>query len=78
LEAQRSALEKDKNAYLRGFGIALTYARLQDKEKTLEYLNKAYEQHEPQIAELKVRLPFAFLRDEPRFKELLRKVGLTE
>jgi len=78
LEAQRSALEKDKNAYLRGFGIALTYARLQDKEKTLEYLNKAYVQREPQMAELKVRPPFAFLREDPKFKELLRKIGLPE
>ena len=78
LEGQRSALEKDKNAYRRGFGIALTYARLQDKEKALEYLNKAFDQREPQMAEIKTRPPFAFLRDDPRFKELVRKVGIPD
>ncbi|MBP7415513.1 MAG: tetratricopeptide repeat protein [Pyrinomonadaceae bacterium] len=78
LDSQRSLLEKDKNAYLPAFRIAETYARLQDKDKAFEYLNKAYDQREPQIAELKIRLPFVFLRDDPRFKELVRKVGIPE
>jgi tetratricopeptide (TPR) repeat protein len=78
LDSQRLILEKDKNGYLPSFAIAINYARLQDKEKTLEYLNKAFDQREPQIAELKSRLPFAFLRDDPRFKELVKKVGIPE
>ena len=78
LDRQRTDLEKDKDAYLPGFAIAKNYARLQDKDKTFEYLNKAYEQREPQIAELKVDPPFRFLRDDPRFKELVRKVGLPQ
>ncbi|CAN5439182.1 hypothetical protein BH10ACI3_BH10ACI3_28840 [soil metagenome] len=78
LESQRAILEKDKNAYLPSFAIAFNYARLRDKEKTLEYLNKAYEQREPQIAEIKVDITFDFLRDDPRFKELVKKVGFPE
>ncbi|MBK9164791.1 MAG: tetratricopeptide repeat protein [Acidobacteria bacterium] len=78
LDSQRSSVEKDKNAYLPAFRIAETYARRQDKDKALEYLNKAYDQREPQIAELKIRLPFTFLRDDPRFKELVRRVGIPE
>ncbi|MBK6725005.1 MAG: hypothetical protein IPG58_17595 [Acidobacteria bacterium] len=78
LDSQRSSLEKDKNAYLPAFRIAETYARRQDKDKTFEYLNKAYEQREPQIAELKIRLPLSFLRDDPRFKELVKRVGIPE
>jgi TolB-like protein/Tfp pilus assembly protein PilF len=78
LDSQRSILEKDKNAYLPGFRIAIDYARLQDKDKTFEYLNKAYDQREPQISELKIRLPFSFLREDPRFKELVKKVGFPE
>jgi TolB-like protein/Tfp pilus assembly protein PilF len=78
LDSQKSILEKDKNAYLPGFRIAIDYARLQDKDKAFEYLNKAYDQREPQIAELKIRLPFNFLRDDPRFKELVKKVGFPE
>ena len=78
LDSQRSSLEKDKNAFLPAFRIAIDYARLQDKDKTFEYLNKAYDQREPQISELKIRLPFIFLRDDPRFKELVKKVGFPE
>jgi tetratricopeptide (TPR) repeat protein len=78
LDSQRSSLEKDKNAYLPAFRIAETYARLQDKDKTFEYLNKAYDQREPQIAELKIRVPFNSLRDDPRFKELVRRVGFPQ
>ncbi|MCC6329455.1 MAG: tetratricopeptide repeat protein [Acidobacteria bacterium] len=78
LDTQRSILEKDKNAYLPAFRIAEAYSRLGDKDKALEYLNKAYDQREPQIAELKIRLPLNVLRDEPRFKELVRKVGFPE
>jgi len=78
LNSQRSILEKDKNAYLPVFRIAEVYARLGDKDKAFEYLNKAYDQREPQIAELKIRLPLNFLRDDPRFKELVRRVGFPE
>ncbi|MBK7392146.1 MAG: tetratricopeptide repeat protein [Chloracidobacterium sp.] len=78
LDRQRSSLEKDKNAYLPAFRIAVDYARLGDKDKAFEYLNKAYDQREPQIAELKIRLPLSSLRDDPRYKELVRKVGFPE
>jgi Tfp pilus assembly protein PilF len=78
LNSQRSSLEKDKNAFLSAFRIAEVYARLGDKDKAFEYLNKAYDQREPQIAELKIRLPLKFLRDDPRFKELVKKVGIPE
>ncbi|QQS32323.1 MAG: tetratricopeptide repeat protein [Acidobacteriota bacterium] len=78
LDSQRSSLEKDKNAYLPAFRIAVDYARLGDKDKAFEYLNKAYDQREPQIAELKIRLPLSSLRDDPRFKELVRRVGIPE
>ena len=78
LDSQRSSLEKDKNAYLPAFRIAVDYARLGDKDKAFEYLNKAYDQREPHIAELKIRLPLSSLRDDPRFNELVRKVGFPE
>jgi TolB-like protein len=78
LDLRRTDLEKDKNSYLKSFEIALNYTRLQDKDKAFEYLNKAYEQREPQMAEIKVTPPFVFLRDDPRFKELVRQVGIPE
>ena len=78
LDGQKSILEKDKNAYLSSTGIARNYALLSDKDKTLEYLNKAYEQREPQMVEIKIDIPFIFMRDDPRFKDLLKRMGLSE
>ena len=78
LDEQKLVLEKDKNAYLPSFAIAHNYARLQDKDKSLEYLNKAYDQREPQMPYINIRAEFEFLRDDPRFKELVKKVGFPE
>ncbi len=71
-------LEKDKNAFIKYDPIASAYARMKDKEKTLEYLNKAYQQREPALVSLKRSPTFDFLRDEPEFQELLKKIGFPE
>jgi eukaryotic-like serine/threonine-protein kinase len=78
LDRKRTDLEKDKNAYLKSYEFSIKYVRLQDKDKAFEYLNKAYEQREPQMVEIKVLPPFKFLQDDPRFKELVKKVGIPE
>ncbi len=78
LEQQKSTLEKDKNAYVNSFGIAQIYAQLQDKDKTLEYLNKAFEDQSSGIPTIKTFPIFEFLRDDPRFKDLLKRMNLTE
>jgi len=78
LKSQKLVLEKDKNAYLPSFAIATNYARLRDKEKTLEYLDKAYDQREPQMPFNGIRAEFEFLRDDPRYKDLLKRMNLPE
>ncbi len=50
----------------------------QYKEKTLEYLNKAFEDRSADILRLRVEITFAFLRDDPRFKELAAKIAIPE
>ena len=71
-------LEKDKNAFIEYAPIARNYARMKDKEKTLEYLNKAYQQRETGLVSLKRNPVYGFLRDEPEFQELLKKIGFPE
>ena len=48
------------------------------KEKTIEYLTKAYDERDRLLTELKVNKPWDFVRDDPRFKELVKKVGIPE
>jgi len=51
-------------------------ALLGDKEQAFEYLNKAVEKRHSQMVMLNVEPAFDSLRDDPRFDELVRRVGL--
>ena len=48
------------------------------KETTIEYLNKAYDERDRLLLELKVNKTWDFVRDDPRFKELVKRVGIPE
>lgn len=78
LKAQKKVLEKDKNSYIKNEALAFAFAANQDKEKTLEYLKKAFEERDPQLITIKNSKFYDFLADEPRFKELVKEIGLPE
>jgi TolB-like protein/lipoprotein NlpI len=72
--------ERHKNAgasedYIPPGYLAWGYAMAGDKERSLLYLEKAYEQRDPTLANLKVDPGFDILRSDPRFTDLLHKVG---
>ena len=64
-----------KQRYVSPYFTAEVYAGLKDKEKTIEYLEKAYEDKSVWLVWLKVEEIFDFLRADPRFQELQRRVG---
>jgi hypothetical protein len=49
-----------------------------DKEQALVWLEKAYAQHSNELVSLKVNPGYDSLRNDPRFQDLLRHVGLTQ
>jgi len=55
---------------------AVLYTRLGKKDKALEQLEFAYEKREGELVYLKVNPRFDSLRSDPRFTELLKKMGL--
>jgi TolB-like protein/Tfp pilus assembly protein PilF len=57
--------------------LAVLYGALGDKEGAFASLNKAYADHDLQLQFLKVDPSYDRLRDDPRFQELLQKVGLA-
>ena len=56
--------------------IAAVHAALVQNETAFEWLDKAFEQHDPQLVSLKVDPAFDGLRADPHFADLVRRVGL--
>ena len=71
-------IEQIKRAEAKGvsnpFGVACLYARLGDKNKAFEFLEKAYQERNDLINELRVEPQLDPLRDDPRYADLVRRV----
>jgi TolB-like protein/DNA-binding winged helix-turn-helix (wHTH) protein len=59
------------------FSMARRYARLGDHNQAVSALEKAYEARLHSMASLKVEPSFDGLRQDPRFRDLVRRIGLT-
>ncbi len=57
------------------FGIAVIYTGLGRNEDALQWLSRAYAQDDPWLANLKIDPRLNPLHSDPRFQELLRKIG---
>ncbi len=57
---------------------AAFHAELGNKDKAFAELNKAYENRKSYVTLLKVDPRLDPLRDDPRFQELLRRVGFPQ
>jgi hypothetical protein len=55
--------------------IAVTYALIGNKELAIEWLETAYEVHDPGLPYLLLPI-FDSLCDDPRFQEIARKMNL--
>jgi Tfp pilus assembly protein PilF len=69
--------ERSKQQYISPLAFANVYASVGDKEQALEYLEKAYTERFPFLRGLKVGRPWDPLRSDPRFMDLLKRIGLT-
>src|SRR5215471_2169303 len=69
---------KRTKEYVSPAELAALYAGLDDKEGVLSSLERAYDAHDLQMQFLKVDPNLDGLRGEPRFQELVRRVGLPQ
>ena len=67
-----------KHRYVSPFYTALIYKGLRQKDQALKWLEKAYEGRDHWLETLKVHPWLDSLRADPRFIELVRKMGLEE
>jgi tetratricopeptide (TPR) repeat protein len=65
-----------EKTYVSPFSFAAVYAVLDEKDRAFEWLQKAYEERDHWLYGAKVTPHLDNLRPDPRFKELLKKMGL--
>jgi tetratricopeptide (TPR) repeat protein len=71
--------EWERNGPWHGYAyyIASNYARLGDCENALNWLERAYEMRSGMLIWLSVHFHFDPIRQDPRFADLLRRIGLA-
>jgi Tfp pilus assembly protein PilF len=74
--AELQSLSEHK--YVPATDTALIYAGLGEKDTSFVWLDKAYEEHSFTLSNLKVEPRFDSLRSDPRFADLLRRIGLAQ
>jgi len=75
--AERQALQSE-STYVNSKVIAALFAMVGEVELALDWLERAYDERIPLLILTAAEPDWDILRDEPRFQELLRKLGLPE
>ncbi len=57
------------------YNIARVYGAIDDKQRALEWLERAYREHNPDLIELTREPSFASLRSDAKFRELTERIG---
>jgi len=60
-----------------GQDVAAVYAGLREKDQAFAWLEKDFQSHNGQLARTRNFGPFESLRSDPRFADLLRRMGLN-
>jgi serine/threonine protein kinase/Flp pilus assembly protein TadD len=58
--------------------LSAVYVGLGDKDKAFEWLEKDFQARNGKLVEIRWQLQFEALRDDPRFKDLLKRMNLPE
>jgi TolB-like protein/Tfp pilus assembly protein PilF len=61
--------------YVMPYSIAKIYAASGDKDRTFDWLERAYQEGTPDLIELNSEPVFDGLRGEPKFSDLMRRIG---
>ena len=67
-----------KTGKISAYGIAQMYAGLGEKDQAFQWLNTAYQERDEGLMGLKTDFALDPIRSDPRFAELVRKLGLPQ
>ena len=70
-------IERSKTSYVTPWQVATLYTRAGMKEEALDWFDKAYAAHDPNLPYLSVDPIFDELRDRPRFQAIIKRMGLV-
>jgi tetratricopeptide (TPR) repeat protein len=68
-------LGEGRQPYVSPYNVARLYGAIDDKPRALEWLERAYEEHNPDLIELTREPSFSSLRSDAKFRELAVRVG---
>jgi tetratricopeptide (TPR) repeat protein len=78
-EKARAILKQlEANQNVSRAGISTLYVALGEYEQAFVLLERAYEAHDNQLQFLKISPYFDALRSDPRFQDLMRRIGFTQ
>jgi serine/threonine protein kinase/tetratricopeptide (TPR) repeat protein len=76
LLAELKRIEAEDRGYVSPFGIIWAYAGLGDKEQAFAYLERCYQERRERLPWINVDPLMEPLRSDPRFDNLVRRIGL--
>jgi tetratricopeptide (TPR) repeat protein len=76
--AAETLAERSKRTHVRATGIARLYAHAGEKDRAIEWLEKAHEERETSLVHLGVGWDWHDLRNDPRFQDLSRRMNFPE
>ncbi len=77
LEIVEKLKESSREHYVPPATVSIVFSGLGEKDQAMAWLEKANEERDPWVTELKVQPMFDSLRSDPRFLDLLHRVGLN-
>ena len=77
LEVVQKLKEKSREHYVPPAMVAIVFSGLGENDQAMAWLEKAIEEHDPWLTGLKVDPMFDPLRSDPRFLDLVHRVGLN-
>ncbi|HEX9422215.1 MAG TPA: tetratricopeptide repeat protein [Pyrinomonadaceae bacterium] len=73
----RQLNELSKQRYVSPYDVAAIYVALGKNEQAFQFLEKAYQEHSFHLVYLNVSPQFKSIRSDPRFQELVQRLGLS-
>jgi len=77
-EILEDLIKQTEKEYASPYYVARVYFALKEIDLGFKWLDKTYQEQDYRLLEIKVDPAFDEVRSDPRFKELLRKVGLEK